>query len=74
MNNKQIDLLKVLLEGKRINSIYLDNEQMKILFNVADKTLYRWRKKQLVFARKIGGKYYYPIHTLMNMMEQPRKK
>ena len=73
MNTKQIDLLKVLLQDKRIDSIYLDNAQMKVLLKVTDKTLQRWRNKQLIFSRKIGGRYYYPIHALMNMMEPLRK-
>ncbi|MFY0483323.1 hypothetical protein ACI6PS_12035 [Flavobacterium sp. PLA-1-15] len=71
MKHSQFDIMKALMADKSIESIYLDTAQMKILFKVEDRTLYRWRKKKLVFSRKIGGKHFYPLHMVMNMMEAP---
>jgi len=72
MNHDQMKLLKALMNDKSIETIYLDNAQMKLLFKVADRTLHRWRKEKVVFSKKIGGKHYYPLHLVMNMME-PQK-
>lgn len=70
MKYVQLDLVKSLIKEKQISSIYLDNADMKMLFNVGDKTLSRWRKNKWVVAKKIGGRYYYPLHLLLNMMEE----
>lgn len=71
MQHSQMDILKILVKDKSIETIYLDTTQMKVLFKVVDRTLYRWRKKKLVFSKKIGGKHFYPLHMVMNMMEAP---
>lgn len=63
------ELLKVMIRERKIETIYLDNSQMKQLFNVVDKTLYRWRKSGKLQFLKTGGKYYYPLHLIMNMMQ-----
>lgn len=48
----------------------LDNADMKILFKVSDKTLYRWRKKEYLLFYKIGGKFYYPKKILYTTLYQ----
>lgn len=63
------ELLKIMIKARKIETIYLDNSQMKQLFNVADKTLYRWRKAEKLVHLKQGGKFYYPLHMVMNMMQ-----
>jgi hypothetical protein len=42
-----------------IPTYYFDNADMKQIFKVCDKTLQRWRKKEVVPYLKFGGKYYY---------------
>lgn len=39
---------------------YVDNQDMKLIFNICDKTLWRWRKKQEVPFTKLGGRIVYP--------------
>ena len=63
------ELLKVMIRERKIETLYLDNAQMKQLFNVVDKTLYRWRLADKVISKKQGGKYYYPLYEVMNMMQ-----
>lgn len=42
----------------------LDNADMKLIFKVSDKTLYRWRKKGHLLYTKLGGKFYYSRRVL----------
>ena len=42
----------------------LDNADMKHIFKVSDKTLYRWRKKEHLLYIKVGGKFYYSRKVL----------
>jgi len=49
---------------------YIDNADMKLLFNVCDKTLYRWRSKLAVPHTKIEGKIVYPRQAIKGMLEQ----
>ena len=42
----------------------LDDADMKRIFKVSDKTLYRWRKKEHLLYIKVGGKFYYPKKVL----------
>lgn len=48
----------------------LDNADMKLIFKVSDKTLYRWRKKEHLLYIKIGGKFYYSKKLLYNTLYQ----
>ena len=48
----------------------LDNADMKQIFKVSDKTLYRWRKKEYLLYTKIGGKFYYPKKVLFATLYQ----
>lgn len=48
----------------------LDNADLKQLFKVSDKTLYRWRKKEQLLYVKIGGKFFYPKKILYNSLYQ----
>ncbi len=48
----------------------LDNADMKILFKVTDKTLYRWRKSGYLPYYKMGGKFYYSKKILMATLYQ----
>jgi len=48
----------------------LDNADMKFLFNVCDKTLYRWRTKLVVPYTKIEGRIVYPRQAIKGMLEQ----
>ncbi|WP_333599898.1 helix-turn-helix domain-containing protein [Flavobacterium sp.] len=46
----------------------LDSADMKLLFKICDKTLYRWRKKQYFPSRKMGGKYFYSKRIIMAIL------
>ena len=48
----------------------LDNADMKQIFKVSDKTLYRWRKKEYLLYTKIGGKFYYSKKVLFATLYQ----
>ena len=48
----------------------LDNADMKLIFKVSDKTLYRWRKKEYLLYYKIGGKFYYSKKVLFTTLYQ----
>lgn len=39
---------------------YYDNADMKRMLKVCDKTLYRYRKQNLLKYCIFGGKFYYP--------------
>ena len=49
---------------------YVDNQDMKLIFNVCDKTLWRWRKKQVVPFYKLEGKIVYPRFVIKSIMDQ----
>lgn len=65
------ELLRVMIKEHKIKTIYLDNAQMKQLFNVCDRTLLRWRNAgKLPYKRKHEkGKIYYMLHEIMNSMQ-----
>lgn len=46
----------------------LDNSDAKQLLKVADSTLYRWRKQNLIAFKFIGKKHYYLKSDLRKMM------
>lgn len=58
------------LAEKLYDTDVLDNADMKQLFKVSDKTLYRWRKKEQLLYFKIGGKFYYPKKVLYATLYQ----
>ena len=43
---------------------YLTSKQAAALLNVTMRTLYNWRKKQLLVPKAIGGKLLYPADTI----------
>lgn len=43
------------IDGKQI----LDNQDMRLLLKVCDRTLRRWRESKLLNSFKISGKVYY---------------
>ena len=49
---------------------FVDNQDMKLIFNVCDKTLWRWRKNQVVPFTKFGGRIVYPRTVIKSIMEQ----
>ncbi len=49
---------------------YLDNADMKQLFNISDKTLYRWRKNGTVPFTNLGGKHIYPKQAVLAILQQ----
>ena len=55
---------------KHYEAELLDNADMKLLFKVCDKTLYRWRKQEHLLYYKIGGKFYYPKKILFATLYQ----
>lgn len=67
------ELLRVMIKEHKIQTIYLDNSQMKQLFNVSDRTLRRWRNAgKFPYERHDKkGKIYYKLHEVMNKMQSP---
>jgi len=56
-------------EALNLETMFLDNSQMKIMFKISDSTLFRWRKTRIVNYKKIGRKYYYPFDLIVNFMK-----
>jgi len=52
-----------------LETMFLDNSQMKIMFKISDSTLFRWRKAKILKYKKVGGKYYYHYDLVMNFMK-----
>ncbi len=48
---------------------YLDSADVKQLFNIGDKTLYRWRTKGEIPFAKIGGKLVYPKKAILAILQ-----
>jgi len=46
----------------------LDSADMKILFKISDKTLYRWRKRNDIPSVKIGNKYFYTKQQVLALL------
>lgn len=61
--------IKPQLANPNLETMFLDNSQMKIIFKISDSTLFRWRKSKIVNYKKIGRKYYYPYELIMNFMK-----
>lgn len=49
------------------NEQLLDNSDAKSLLKICDRTLYEWRKQNLISYRVIGNKYYYLKSDLLKM-------
>jgi hypothetical protein len=47
----------------------LDNSDVKRMLKVTDSTLYRWRKQELIVARRIGKKDYYQRVDLERLLK-----
>ena len=75
MKYTEKELLKVMIRTRKIETIYLDNSHLKKLFNVCDRTLFRWRKSgKLPFEQKEkNGKIFYRLHEILNSMQSPSK-
>lgn len=65
-------LLKMMFRERKIETIFLDNSHLKMLFNVSDRTLHRWRASgKLPYERKSErGKIFYKLHEVLNTMQQ----
>ena len=48
---------------------YFDNSDLKQILKVCDKTLYRYRKLNLLKYCLLGGKFYYPKKYFKNSMK-----
>ena len=57
-NQRRLPLNQVITESYP-NDELLDNADAKVLLQVCDRTLYRWRKKNLIEYQIIGNKHYY---------------
>lgn len=57
------------LEDFDANKEYLDSADIKQLFKVGDKTLYRWRKKDILPYVTMGGILMYPKKDIMMMLQ-----
>lgn len=49
---------------------YLDSADIKQLFNIGDKTLYRWRKNEVIPFTTMGGKIVYPKQAVLGILQQ----
>lgn len=58
------------LETFAADKKYLDNADMKQLFHISDKTLYRWRKNGTVPFTNLGGKLVYPKQAVLAILQQ----
>ena len=67
---KKIKQLLFKIAALHYETELLDNADMKLIFKVSDKTLYRWRKKEHLLFTKVGGKYYYPKKILFDTLYQ----
>ncbi|WP_316814469.1 helix-turn-helix domain-containing protein [Pedobacter nyackensis] len=47
----------------------LDNSDAKRMFKICDKTLYRWRKRNLITSLMVGKKHYYRKADLIKLAE-----
>lgn len=47
----------------------LDNSDAVRLLKISDKTLYRWRKQNLISTQVIGNKHYYNKADLVRLMK-----
>lgn len=57
-------ILNLLESAKATNSSkgeWLDNVDIKKRLNISDSTIYRMRKKNILQARQISGKWYYRL-------------
>jgi len=54
------------------NDDLLDNADAKVLLQVCDRTLYRWRKGKLIKYQTIGNKHYYRKSELKRF-QQPQE-
>ncbi|MGL2966535.1 helix-turn-helix domain-containing protein [Flavobacterium sp. XGLA_31] len=52
--------MKHLTQGIFSLELYYDNADMKRIFKVCDRTLARWRHKEVLPFLKFGGKCFYP--------------
>jgi hypothetical protein len=60
---KQLEELKRIVQplvNTKLNEEWLDNADIKKLFNISDSKLYRLRKSNAIPHTPIGNRYYYP--------------
>lgn len=48
----------------------LDNSDAKRMLKICDRTLYRWRKENLICYTTIGNKHYYLKSDLVKLMNR----
>ena len=57
-NQRRLPLNHVTTESYLSDDL-IDNADAKVLLQVCDRTLYRWRKGKLIEYQTIGNKHYY---------------
>ena len=66
-NKTNLDYANTLAECKARG--ILDTSDIMLLFNNSERTIERWRKKNIIKFKKIKGRYYYKwtdIYTLLD--------
>lgn len=67
-------LKRALDEDAREEEGYYDGADVKQLLNISDRTLYRWRQQNLVQFVKMGGKFFYPKHTIRQLRSRGKDR
>ncbi len=61
------------LQQQAKNDIWYDSADIKVLFNISESTLIRYRKEKKIPFTKLGGRFLYPkaffTKSLMERME-----
>ncbi|WP_234110028.1 MULTISPECIES: helix-turn-helix domain-containing protein [Chryseobacterium] len=70
---KLIDAIKAMTEKMQSEDKgFYDSADIKMLLNISDKTLYRYRKSGQLHFFVLGGKYYYPKTFLKKVLRKRR--
>jgi hypothetical protein len=57
------------LETFEADKKYLDSADIKQLFKISDRTLYRWRQNETIPFTKMGGKLVYPKQAVLGILQ-----
>lgn len=66
--------IEVMLKSRQFNldDVFLDNQDFLMLMNVSKRTAQQWRTDGVIAFSQVGGKIYYSMSDVLEMLDQHR--
>ncbi len=73
---QNLDVVKRMLEKKQRNSpeeVFFDNQEFIQVMNISKRTALEWRTSGIIAFSQVGGKMYYRLADILQMLEKHHK-